>query len=140
MKTNSSEISDIWQLIHQFLQHEVAAEEFCTKVIAFWSLGRDHAYNKQKLWPEPYDQQLITAWQRGELTEEAFRAKWDQLWDSDESTPFRSMLDRMHSACYVFRPYPHMEWEINEDQLRQEIILSVEQFKASSSRIPSSEA
>lgn len=130
MNTISSEVSEVWQLIHHFLQHEVVADDFCTKLIAFWSLGRDDIYNKQKLWPEPYDQQLIAAWQRGELTEEAFRAKWDQLWGSDESTPFRYMLDRMHSACYVFRPSPQMAWEIDEDQLRREVMLCLEQFKA----------
>jgi hypothetical protein len=74
----------------------------------------------------------MAAWKRGELTEEEFSEKWDSLWGYD--TELQSMVDRIHTACYLLRPIPEAPCEIGEQQLRSEVAEALATYTAKKTR------
>ena len=105
-------------LAQKFVSKKLAVNAFDRRFTALWVQYRDQ---KKAAWTEPHDQQMIAALQRGEMSKDEFGREYRSLWGySDEEWQFQNLIDAMHSAFTVFNPFPELEWEINEDQLRQE--------------------
>ena len=109
------------ELINQFLEQQINAEPFCLRFTKLWMRHRDAIYAKKLTWSKPHDEELMAAFQRGEITAEQFTKQWRRLWGTEGTEHFQHMIDVVHSACDVFRPIPALSGEINEDELRQEV-------------------
>ncbi len=73
---------------------------------------------------------MIAAFQRGEMSSDVFQREHHRLWGySTEEWEFQNMIDAMHSACSCFCSLPELEWEINEEQLRQEAASFLAQYQ-----------
>ncbi len=112
-------------LMQSFLDRQMKSQNFCAKFTRLWIQNRDsqeRAYAKKKAdWPEPYDEVLVASFQRGEISGSEFRQASADLWGYADILEFQETIDAIHSACSVFAPEPEMEWEISEEQLRQEV-------------------
>ena len=110
-----------FSLIENFLILGLAVDAFCAEFTALWMQDRDDIYAKKAAWPQPYDELLLAAWQRGEISESEFQRGWAKLWGYAEDVGFRDMIDEIHSACSVFSLLPELQWEIDEEQLRHDV-------------------
>lgn len=113
------------ELMGRFLGGNLAASSFCAKFTKLWMQDRDAARDaeqtKKAAWSQPHDELLIAAFQRGEMSGEEFRKEHAQLWGYADDLEFQTMIDALHSACSCWRPSPELQWEIGEEELRQEI-------------------
>ena len=108
-------------LIESFLGWNREVDTFCAEFMTLWMQDRDKTYAKKATWSQPYDELLLTSWQRGEISEDEFQKEWAKLWGYAEEVEFRDMIDEIHSACSVFSPAPELQWEMDEEQLRQAV-------------------
>ena len=106
-------------LMKSFLDRETPAQTFCTRFLTLWAQERDMTLAKKAEWPQPFDEMLTAAWQRGEMSEVEFREKDANLWGYEPHS--QNLIDAVHSACDCWRSSPEREWEIDEAQLRQEV-------------------
>ena len=106
-------------LMKSFLDRKIQAETFCTRLIKLWAQERDVTYAKKAEWPQPYDEMLTAAWQRGEISEAEFREKDAELWGYEPHS--QDVIDAVHSACDCWRSSPELKWEIEEVRLRHEV-------------------
>ncbi len=127
--TSVSQKEQFLSLIQRFLSGKLAAARFCAQFTAAWIQERDETYAKRAAWPQPYDELLMTAWQRGEMRESEFQEKWAKLWGYLEDREFRSLVDEIHSACSVCSPSPGLPWELDEEQLRHAVTVSLANYK-----------
>lgn len=116
-------------LVQKFQGGALAAREFCAQFTALWVRDRDETYAKRAAWLQPYDELLMASWQRGEMRDSEFQEKWAALWGYAEDAGFRALVDEIHSACRVFNPSPEMQWELDEEQLRQAITASLANYE-----------
>ena len=105
-------------LMKSFLDRKIQVQTFCTRFSSLWVQERDLSYAKKAEWPQPYDEMLTAAWQRGEITATQFSEQFAELWGYDPDT--QDIYDALHSACDCFYPFPEREGEIDEEQLRHE--------------------
>jgi hypothetical protein len=132
VKNNMAIIEEQFQLlIKKFLTHEVSVEKFCSNFTNLWIQHRNEQEKIKQAWNEPYDQQLIEAHLRGELSTEEFGRLYSDLWGLPEKMYLYELIDSIHSACSTFNPSPEQEWEINEAQLRLEVQTLIENFRNS---------
>lgn len=108
-------------LIEGFLSRNLDVAAFCSRFTTLWIQDRDDTYAKKAAWQHPYDELLLAEWQRGEINESEFQQKWAKLWGYANDIEFRTMVDKIHSACSVFSPSAELQWEIGEEELRQEV-------------------
>ncbi|MFQ4142115.1 hypothetical protein [Chlorogloeopsis sp. ULAP02] len=113
--------SQCCSLIQRFLAHEASVEDFCSDLTTLWMNYRDIQESIKKTWDEPYDQKLVEARLRGELTAEEFGKLYSELWGLTEMMDFSRMINGVHSACSAFSPSPEYEWEMDEQQLGSEV-------------------
>lgn len=106
-------------LMKSFLDQKIQAQTFCTRFIKLWAQERDITYAKKAEWPQPYDEMLTAAWQRGEINDVQFREKDAELWGYEPHS--QDVIDAVHSACDCWRLVPNSVWEIDEAQLRHEV-------------------
>ena len=106
-------------LTQDFLERRIQVRAFCTKYIRLWAKERDVTYVKKAEWPLPYDEMLVAAWQRGEISDDQFKEKVAQLWGYEANS--QDVLDGVHSACDCWRLSPELKGEIDEMQLRHEV-------------------
>lgn len=118
------------ELMNQFLERQIDAMTFCFRFIELWTRSRDANYIKKLTWSKPYDEELIAALQRGEITKEQFSKQYEALWGHEHFSPLQDMIDTIHSACYSFRPIPTCSWEPDEDQLRQEVARELTSYQS----------
>jgi hypothetical protein len=120
--------SEYLAIIERFLAGELSPGDFCDQFTVVWMKDRDEISARSRTWPRPYDQELLAAWQRGEISEEALHQGTAQLFGYDLA--FQDMVDRIHSACSVYRPDPEELWEIGEDRLRQDVQQALSDYGA----------
>lgn len=108
-------------LMANFLNGTLAVEAFCDQFIELWIEKRDDALAIKAAWSQPYDELLIAAFLRGEMSSDQFRKEHAELWGYGDDIEFQNMRDAMHSACMCWYPCPELEGEIDEAQLRQEV-------------------
>ena len=106
-------------LMKSFLDREIQAQPFCTRFTKLWTQERDMTLAKKAEWPQPYDEQITAAFQRGEITGTQFSEQFAELWGYDPDT--QEIYDALHSACDCYYPFPEREGEIDEEQLRHEV-------------------
>lgn len=118
-------------LADKFVSKKLVVDAFDHQFTALWMEYRDQEVDKKKAaWPEPYDQQIIASFQRGEMSKDEFAREYRSLWGySAEEWEFQNMTDALHLACSVFNPSPELEREISEDQLRQEAAAFLAQYQ-----------
>ena len=116
-------------LIEKLLNGNLAADQFCTQFTRLWMKERDAVYARKATWPEPYDELLIAAFQRGEMTGSQFRSEHAKLWGYDENDAFQEMINEIHSTCSVFSPTPELEGEIDEQQLKYDVKKSLDSYQ-----------
>lgn len=69
MKINIATIEpQFLSIIKRFLAHEISVYEFCSSFTEQWIKFRDEQLKIKQTWDEPYDQKLLEARLRGELT------------------------------------------------------------------------
>ena len=108
-------------LMKSFLDEKTPPQKFCLKFTRLWMQERDNILAQKADWPQPYDELLIAAFQRGELNGAQFREQYTELWGRAEDAAFDETICAVHSACSVYAPVPELEGEISEEQLRQEV-------------------
>lgn len=112
-------------LMASFLDGMLAVEAFCDQYIKQWVRDRDAAWEveqaKKATWSQPYDELLIAAFQRGEMSAKEFQKERAELWGYADDIEFQNMRDAMHSACMCWYPCPELDGKIDEAQLRQEV-------------------
>jgi len=119
--TSISQQQPFLSLIQRFLGGELAAAKFCALFTAAWAQDRDQASAKKAAWPQPYDELLMASWRRRELSDSEFQSEWGALWGGAEDAGFRTLVNKIHSACSVFSPFPEMQWELGEEQLKHAV-------------------
>jgi hypothetical protein len=108
-------------LMERFLGRTLEADAFCSEFTALWIRDRDETCAKKATWPQPYDELLLAAFQRGEISGSEFERKSAALWGYAEDTEFQAMVDALHSACAAFSESPEAPWQIGEEELRREV-------------------
>lgn len=128
--TNETRREHFVSLVEKFAGNKLAVSAFDRQFTALWMKYRDEEYAKKATWAEPYDQQMIASFQRGEINKDEFAREYRSLWGySAEEWEFQNMIDAMHSACSLFNPSPELEGEINEEQFRQEAASFLAQYQ-----------
>jgi hypothetical protein len=122
------ERGEFLKLIDQFLRRTLAAPQFCDQFVPLWMRDTDATLAKRQSWPRPYDQELLAARDRGELSREALEAEFAKLWGYDPI--FQRMIDAVHSACSAYRPDPEAKWEIGEEELRRDVEKALSDYVA----------
>ena len=121
-------------LMANFLNGRLAAETFCDRFIKQWMRDRDAAWEAQQAkkasWSQPYDELLLAAFQRGEISVAEFQREHAKLWGYADDIEFQTMISALHSACSCWRPDPELEWEIGDKQLRQEVGDALSKYRA----------
>jgi hypothetical protein len=108
-------------LIKNFSKHEISADTFCSEITRLWISYRDFQEDIKKTWEEPYDKKLIEARLQGSLSPEEFSKEYRKLWGIVQEDTFYTLLNSAHSLCSIFSNSPLCEWEINENDFRQEL-------------------
>jgi len=110
-------------IIQQFLGDQISAEQFSDDFTTLWMSFRDQQYKVEEPDGQRYRLELIERLQKGDLTGEEFRQKYQEVMKTTEGSEFREMVDAIHSACSAFNPLPapRLEWEITTEQLRAEV-------------------
>lgn len=116
-------------LVQEFRGGRLAAPKFCAQFTTLWVQDRDATCAKKAAWPQPYDELLLASWRRGEMSDSKFQEKWAGLWGYAEDRKFRSLADEIHSACSVFSPSPELQWELDEEQLRDAVDKSLSHYE-----------
>ena len=133
--TNTSRHQQFLTLIEKFLSGDLAPDTFCAKFIKLWmqdgAVAREAQQAKKAAWSQPYDELLIAAFQRGEISANEFRSEHARLWGYGENLAFQTLIDALHSACSCWRSSPELEWEIGEEQLRREAADRLAAYRAS---------
>ena len=109
------------RLMKKFLRHNQSAADFCDQFTKLWIEKRDDTLAKKANWSQPYDELLLDAFQRGEMSMDEFQKEHAKLWGYADDIEFQTMIDALHSACMCWDPAPEFDWEIDEAQLRQEV-------------------
>ena len=115
------------ELIHRFLTSAIDGPTFEAAFLRLWRQDRDEQWARKETWPEPYDEHLESALQRGEITAEDFSQQWRQLWGfpGQDDQDLIDMLDRVFTACDAFVADPQLrsrpDVEYDEDQFRSEV-------------------
>jgi hypothetical protein len=126
--------SQCCMLIARFLNQEICTEEFCKDLVELWIRFRDTQEKIKETWDKPYDRMLVTDRLNGVMTTEEFSKRYKDLWRLDEISSFSNLIDRVHSACNIFNPFPESEWEIDEQQFRLEVYAIFENYRHEASR------
>ena len=121
-------------LIVRFLSQEICIEEFCQDLVKLWIRFRDTQEKIKETWDKPYDQMLVADLLNGVTTTEEFSKRYRDLWRLDEISSFSNLIDRVHSACNIFNPFPESEWEIDEQQFCLEVYALFENYRHEASR------
>lgn len=108
-------------LMGGLLSRSLGDDAFCSEFTALWMRDRDETYAKKATWQQPYDELLIAAFQRGEMSGEDFRNEYAKLWGYADDVEFQTIIDALHSACSMFSPSPELRGEIGEEELRQAV-------------------
>lgn len=109
------------RVMDRFLHHAQAAADFCDQFTRLWVENRDRTLAKKATWSQPYDEMLLAAFQRGEISTDEFQNEYAKLWGYADDIEFQTMIDALHSACMCWDPSPELDWEIDDEQLRQEV-------------------
>jgi hypothetical protein len=121
-------------LIDQFFAQKIKADDFCSSYTEYWMRLRDEQEKIKLTWAEPFDQRIIEARVRGEIDADEFARRYSELWGFKGVLSFYEMVDAIHSACSSYNPSPQYDWEIGEDQLKdevQQLLTKYEREKAS---------
>ena len=122
-------------LIERFLTGDLAPAVFCAKFTRLWvqdgAAAREVQQAKKATWSQPYDELLIAAFQRGEMSAGEFQDEYARLWGYGEDLAFQTMVDALHSAYSCWRPLPELDWEIDDAQLRREVADRLAEYRAS---------
>ena len=109
-------------LVESFVNKAVEPYPFCDRYTSMWTQDRDEEYAKVTPSAESSGQQMIASFQRDEISREEFQQEYPKLFGySGEDLKFQDMIDAIHSACSCFRASPETKWDIDEEQLRQEM-------------------
>lgn len=122
------------ELIRQFLASEFDAETFCEKFSSLWRVDRDEEWSKVQNGSERPDLQLTEAFNRGDISAEAFQQKWRELFGSESYENLAAMTDRIFTACDVFRDEPEAKYEIDEAELRREVAEHLAVYEVANSK------
>jgi len=107
-------------LILEFVEGETPADRFVPRFIKLWNKARDAQRSQKQSWSEPFDEQLKAAFLGKRISAEEFSAQWTKLWGyrSENDVKFLDLIDRLFSACDVYRHAPRSDFEYDEDRLR----------------------
>ncbi len=119
--TNAMRHEPFLRLMERFLYHKQTAADFCDQFTRLWVENRDRTLAKKATWSQPYDEMLLAAFQRGEISAEEFQSEYAKLWGYADDIEFQTMINALHSACMCWDPSPELDWEIDDAQLRQEV-------------------
>ena len=110
----------ILHLLIRFISEETRATRFVSNFVKLWKETRDSRAAIRKSWQQPLDEQLQAAFLKEDISKEDFESRWRELWGirSKREREFLEMIDRIFTACDVFRKEPELEFELNEAQLR----------------------
>lgn len=123
---DSPHAKEYFDLIGRFIAGVLTPEDFSDQFTVVWMKDQDEISARSRTWPRPYDQELLAAWQRGEVSEEALHEGTARLFGYDLA--FQGVVDRIHSACSAYRPDPEEAWEISGDQLRQDVEQALDDY------------
>jgi DnaJ-domain-containing protein 1 len=117
---NKSRNARILHLLVRFINKETQATRFVSNFMKLWKENRDSQAEIKKTWKEPFDEKLQAALFRNEISKEDFTSRWLELWgiSSERDRAFLEMIDRIFTACDMFRKEPESKFELNETQLR----------------------
>ncbi len=118
------------RLMKEFLHHNQSAADFCDQFTKLWIERRDDTLAKKATWSQPYDELLLAAFQRGEMSAEEFQKEHAELWGYADDIEFQIMIDALHSACMCWDPAPELDWEIDEARLRREVGDALGKYRA----------
>jgi predicted HicB family RNase H-like nuclease len=118
------------KLLTRFIFKEVPPTRFVPAFMKLWRENRDSQSEIKRTWKEPFDQELQAAFLRKEISSEDFTDRWMKLWGicSESDREFLEMIDRVFTACDVFREEPESKYELNENQLRAFVAEALSSF------------
>lgn len=118
------------RLMRQFVNSEVDAKTFEEKFLEMRRRDLDRDAALKKSWPEPYDEQLIAAYQSGKLTKSEFTKRWSDLWGYSEKNEWLDIFDELFTDVDRFEGgqevYRELSKErpleyLNADQLKKKV-------------------
>src|SRR3990172_6850308 len=83
-------------LMRRFVSSEIDGKTFQSKFFEMRRRDVNRDEELKKSWPQPYDEQLLSAYRRGDITGEEFHKKWQELWGY-QSTKWLDVFDTLTS-------------------------------------------
>lgn len=114
-------------LLKLYLNEGISTEKFINDFVDLWRRYRKWRYAIKETWPEPYDQQLIKAAFRHEISAEELSRGLLELFG--ETTLLEKMIEFIHSALSLYSPTPTLAYEFNEDGLRDEVKKAIKEYR-----------
>ena len=122
------------QMMHSFVKGELHAQSFVTQFFDLRNKDVEQEGALRATWDKPYDQSLIAALERGEISKDEFGRRWEELFGwSEREKQFLDMRGRVFTACDVFVDNPQLstdpEHEYDEQQLRDVVAKELREYE-----------
>lgn len=111
------------QMMHSFVQGAMDAQAFVPQFFDLRNKDVEKEGALRATWDKPYDQILIAALERGDISHDEFGRRWEELFGwSEREKQFLDMRGRVFTACDAFVDNPDLSTdpahEYDAQQLR----------------------
>ena len=122
------------QMMHSFVQGAMHAQAFVTQFFDLRNKDVEQEGALRATWDKPYDQLLIAALEREEISKDEFGRRWEELFGwSEREKQFLDMRGRVFTACDALVDDPQLstdpEHEYDAQQLRDFVAKELREYE-----------